>query len=882
MKKFLITILILFTGLFTYAKHIPGGEMFYEFLYSTATTKTYRITLILFRDEYCVSTPTSMCAPMPDFVIIGIFNNDDNSPYGGLGTLPGINATLLKTEAVPILNPPLCLTSEPNLKYTVGYYSIAVTLRNNQKGYTAAYQTCCRIDNINNIDPKGDLVGATYSTVIPGLNNLSAEEEDNSPTFFKGISIICFNKFFKLDFSAVDKNGDQLIYSLCDAYNGGSAQDASPITPSIPPYQSLDYIIGYSGLKPLGIKADIDPQTGIISGIAPKAGKYVVSVCVDSYRKGKYIATHRKDFIITVSPCDYASAELFPEYTTCDGYSFDFSNQNQSPLILDFYWDFNDPSSGANNISTDEFPTHLFSDTGTFKVKLVVNKGTPCADSAISIVKVYPDFTADFIDNSPMCKNLPVKFTDQSVHNFGKVVSWKWDFGLPDNNKDTSSLKNPIFIYSEPGAYNVRLIVGSNRGCYDTIKKIINIVNKPNLSLLTKDTILCIKDNLQLNASSSAPGNISWSPAYNISNPNSFNPVVSPKVDTTYYINFLDNYGCSNTDSVKIKVISTVTLDLLNDTTICKTDTIILKSVSNGLKFEWTPDPTLKNINIQSPEAIPVDASTTYFVKASVGSCFATNSVNIKTIPYPIAIAGKDTSICVGGSAKLSVSGGSAYKWIPSTFLDNPNSANPNVINPSAGIINYIVSVTDVLGCPKPVYDTTTVSVLKVIADAGPKDTAVVAGQPLQLNATGGSIYEWTPTDWLNNPKKANPISNPKNDIEYTVKVSNDIGCVDTDKILVKYYKVLPDIYLPNAFSPNGDGINDIIRPIALGIKSIEIFSIFNRWGELIFNTSQIGKGWDGKFKGKKQENGTYVWYAIGTDYTNRKIEKKGTLILIR
>jgi len=177
--------LLSFISISTYAKHISGGEMFYDLISSTATTKTYRITLILFRDESCFQ-----CADMPSVVRIGIYNNDNNEPFGGSGTPPTKDVDLLKVETLPIVNVPLCITSQPFLRYTAGYYSFVVTLNNNNKGYTAAYQTCCRIDNINNIDNGINGAGATYSSVIPGLNTSAANETDNAPRFERGISIV--------------------------------------------------------------------------------------------------------------------------------------------------------------------------------------------------------------------------------------------------------------------------------------------------------------------------------------------------------------------------------------------------------------------------------------------------------------------------------------------------------------------------------------------------------------------------------------------------------------------------------------------------------------------------------------------------------------------
>ena len=338
MKSKLLTLFFLFFCTVSYAKHITGGEMIYDFVSATSTTKTYRITLILFRDENCFN-----CAVMPPIVRIGIYNNDNNEPYGGAGTSPTLDVDLNRTEILPITSIPLCITNQPTLDYTAGYYVFLITLDNNLKGYTAAYQTCCRIDNINNIVNNGtNGVGATYTTSIPGSNILRGIETDNSARFAKGISIVCYNNSFSLDFSATDPDGDQLVYSLCDAYNGGAAQNASNITPSLPPYGSLTYSAGFSGIKPLGSQATINSQTGIISGIAPQSGKYVISVCVSSYRSGKLMDVHRKDFIITVAPCDFANADLLPDYITCDGFSFQFSNRSQSPLNQTFYWDFND------------------------------------------------------------------------------------------------------------------------------------------------------------------------------------------------------------------------------------------------------------------------------------------------------------------------------------------------------------------------------------------------------------------------------------------------------------------------------------------------------------------------------------------------------------
>jgi gliding motility-associated-like protein len=172
--------------------------------------------------------------------------------------------------------------------------------------------------------------------------------------------------------------------------------------------------------------------------------------------------------------------------------------------------------------------------------------------------------------------------------------------------------------------------------------------------------------------------------------------------------------------------------------------------------------------------------------------------------------------------------------------------------------------------------------VARIRADAGPRDTSVVLGQPLLLQATGSTNYLWTPAQWLNNIGIPNPVSLPQSDIEYIVKVSNDAGCFDYDSIRVHLFKLDAGLYVPSGFSPNGDGNNDIFRPIILGMKSLDLFKVYNRWGQLLYSGTDAQQGWDGTFGGKGQEAATYVWYAEGTDYKNIKIKKKGYVVLIR
>ncbi|MEP7253731.1 MAG: PKD domain-containing protein, partial [Ginsengibacter sp.] len=553
-----------------------------------------------------------------------------------------------------------------------------------------------------------------------------------------------------------------------------------------------------------------------------------------------------------------------------------FRNNNNSPLNKTFYWEFGDPGSGSADTSTLAQPVHFYSDTGVYVYKLVINRGQQCSDSATQIQKVYPGFFPSF-NNIGRCINTNILFKDLTTTSYGVVDSWRWDFGDPLTAGDTATIKNPAYTYTNVGDYPVQLTVGNSKGCTKTMKDTITIVDKPTFKI-TNDTLICSIDTLQLMASNSI-GTIVWTPAYNINNQNSFNPVVSPKVTTTYSATLTETAGCTATQSVVVNVVDRVSLAMGNDSTICQTDSVQLNLTSNALHYLWTPTATLLNDTAKKPFAIPL-SQTTFNVLASIGKCNTNGNITISVVPYPNANAGPDTTICLPGSAQLNATGGSSYTWSPAVFLDDPSIKTP--ISVPSQSISYTVRVTDVLGCPKPAFDTVLVSVEDIVADAGPRDTIVVVNQPLQLTGAGAEAFTWSPSFGLNNPGIANPVATLSDNQQYVLLVKSASGCSSTDTIDVIVYKVKPGLYVPSAFTPNDDGINDVFRPVPIGMKSIKYFKVYDRRGTLIFSTTVQNKGWNGKYKGAPQDSQVFVWIVDGTDYQGKEIFQKGTVTLIR
>jgi gliding motility-associated-like protein len=165
-------------------------------------------------------------------------------------------------------------------------------------------------------------------------------------------------------------------------------------------------------------------------------------------------------------------------------------------------------------------------------------------------------------------------------------------------------------------------------------------------------------------------------------------------------------------------------------------------------------------------------------------------------------------------------------------------------------------------------------------------DTLIGTNQPLQLNAldlnnSGFDQWLWTPFTGLSDPYIPDPVALLTDNITYTLTATAPGGCSATGTISVKLYAG-PSIYVPNAFTPNGDGHNDLLKAIPVGILEFKYFVIFNRWGQQVFYSNDPGKGWDGTLNGIPQDPGGFVWMTAGIDFKGNLIQKKGTVLLMR
>ena len=248
------------------------------------------------------------------------------------------------------------------------------------------------------------------------------------------------------------------------------------------------------------------------------------------------------------------------------------------------------------------------------------------------------------------------------------------------------------------------------------------------------------------------------------------------------------------------------------------------------------------------------------------------------------ANAGHDTIVCFGKPIQLNGSSGAVYAWSPATYLSDSSAANPVANIPAAGSYNYILNITNNNVCKSSVSDTILITVLPQAKVFAGNDTTISLNQTLQLHATdvnntGFVNYTWSPSLGLNDWLIQNPFAIINNDATYLVTASTANGCEARDEINIRISRVA-QIYVPSAFAPNG--INNLLHAIPVGIREFRYFAIYNRYGELVFKTSNPAEGWDGKYKGVAQNSAGFVWIAEGVSYNNITITRKGNVMLVR
>lgn len=260
--------------------------------------------------------------------------------------------------------------------------------------------------------------------------------------------------------------------------------------------------------------------------------------------------------------------------------------------------------------------------------------------------------------------------------------------------------------------------------------------------------------------------------------------------------------------------------------------------------------------------------------------CTTLDSFYLRVFPgVTVFVNDSVQSICQSKTVVLSASGGQHYQWTPSDGLSSDTIANP-IAQPLVSTL-YNIIISNDFGCRDSAL--VKVNVFQNLSISAGSDQIINTGDSIMLNATvtGTSVnFYWSPATFINDIHSITPVVYPINNTVYTLTANSTVGCGSgTSSVKIKVYK---NVFIPNAFTPNGDGTNDRFRIIAAdNYKQFKLL-IFNKWGKIIYSTTDIIDGWDGRFKGELQPTGSYVYYVEIRTASNKKISKKGTIMLLR
>lgn len=342
-------------------------------------------------------------------------------------------------------------------------------------------------------------------------------------------------------------------------------------------------------------------------------------------------------------------------------------------------------------------------------------------------------------------------------------------------------------------------------------------------------------------------------------------------------------YGCPQTLFTKLKDSLTITANAGKDGLSCNNGPVSIGTIPKaGLSYAWTPALGLSNPGIANPLAAP-DSTTTYIVTTanSGGGCRTTDTVVVKAsyINDTLQLIGK-AAFCAnyGDSAVLSVKPTNSIRWFNNDLPVGQATQTRYRVRTSG---TYYALLKNAEGCS---ITTRKQSILIDTAKPGIRYALEYAlkNVPLTLQARKiGETALWKPAAYLNTPTSFTPGFKGAVDQQYTIDIRTIAGCLAVDTQLVKIIEKV-DIFVPTAFTPNKDGRNDYLRPTLIGLKDLHFFRVYNRFGQLLFETRNAQPGWDGMAQGMEQQTQTVVWVLEGTGLDGIVYTQKGTTVLIR
>jgi len=549
--------------------------------------------------------------------------------------------------------------------------------------------------------------------------------------------------------------------------------------------------------------------------------------------------------------------------------------------IISYDWNFGNGQTANNFIAQS-----IFSNSGQFDVSLSVIDNHGC-DSTLVLsnfisVQDYPSPNFEADQTYSNCYPFIVNFTN--ITNNPNVTEWYWNFG---DEQGTSNLENPTHTFVKPNNFNVSLNATTNYGCSNTfsIENYIS-VEGPYAEIVTKDTICQNTQTMLIASNKSNVYSLQWFAGDGYSETNDTLAHIYQERGLKYPVLLLtsdDNNTCDKyiTTSIFIHGLDSE-LDIENSNTSgCVPFLSDFECVSDSAVFwKWN----FGNGDIQYGQTTQYEFTHSGFYKTELVAkssfgCTDTTEILSEIYALPKININNDTSICVDSEINLRAQDGEEYYWYPNDFLDNNLISNPIAMPDSD--ITYTVEVINEHNCWNK--DSVKINVIqKPTINLG--DTSIIIGEQIvwDIDSTQIENISWYPSDGLSCDNCFSPTIKPLGQTNYTITYTDKNGCFILTKDIFIDVEKKYSIDVPTAFSPNGDGINDVIYAKGWGVENLVSFCIFNRYGEMVFETNDYNTGWDGTYKGKLQNVETYTYIVVAQGYNGQTQTKRGTIKLIK
>ncbi len=793
------------------ATHIVGGYFSYECLGPSAgSLAAYEVTLHLYQD----------CTP-------GLFQGDQTSIFAIYNAQNNIlertdTLSLVSRDTLPddINNP--CVVSSPSVCVEELIYTSVIQLPRN-RDLVLTYQRCCRNETIDNLITPGDQ-GVTYTMDIPRFDNVGC---NSSPVFnsFPPI-VLCSGFDLNLDLSAIDPDGDSLVYSICSPFNYSNQFNPRPAIANPPPYATLPYLAPQTGANPIpsNPQITIDRSAGRVNGVPTSLGQYVAGFCVEEYRNGVLINTTRRGIQINTGSCNpVITSAVQDQEIFCDGLTVSFKNQSTANVNIQSYkWDFGDPNTLAD--TSRAFDTvYTYPDSGLYTITLISNPGLPCNDTSTKEFLVYKKLSPTIDFNGQACLD------DNSVNfvakgDYESYATFDWRFG---NNAsiNTSNLDSvPGVSFTGQGTFPIELIVQQDN-CSDTVISALTLFENPiaNFDYDIEAGCYPLEVNFRNLSLFTGSADFLW--------------------------DFGD--GSSSTD--------------LNPTHIYTANGIYdveleIKTNDNCIDTVFKLEPSAINVSLDSStNEIAFAASQ---LQACPGTAISFNDASIYegTADYFWDFGNNDLSNDQSPTYIFNDTG----KYDIGLILITKDKCIDTLIKRFSDYIEILpepVSNLIISDSIKPIKEAT-ITIDVSASEFGLADQIAINNSFV----SSSKLFDYTFTD--TGHFKVQHI------------IENRFGCTDTSELEVFIFDQF-EFIIPNIFTPNGDRINDEFAVRACGVYEYEI-EILNRFGKTMFQSNSLNINWDGYTNEEKASDGIYFYVITIKDFKGDYINYSGNLTLIR